>query len=100
VKNQEVALRIGLDAITRQEVLDAIAKHNRLWPRNSSGYVNPDTEYNDVVQYMEESWAEFPPDQHIDDSDPEVWLRRSELDCNVGIYALGRNALELFGKEK
>jgi hypothetical protein len=91
VKNQEAALRIGLDEITRQEVLDAIAKHNRLWPRNSSGHVNPDTEYDDVVRHMEECWVGFPPDQHIDDSDAQVWLRRSELDCNVGTYALGRN---------
>jgi hypothetical protein len=86
----EYVVKVGRTGITEAEIRNAMEEYNAMAefvPYPNHKQVD-EGDYPEIVEYIKDSWKHFPKDGTIEEADPDIWLRRSELDCHIHAYAL------------
>ncbi len=79
----EYVITVGKEGFTEDDIWNAI-KQSAPYRMGLIG----DSDYHEIVEHMRRSWEGFPEDKMINETDPDVWLRKEELECNVCSFAV------------
>jgi hypothetical protein len=81
-RREDYVVTVGKEGFTREEIERALKESLPY----KLGKLTMD-DWDGLVAYIRERWADFPADKFINETDPEVWLRREELYHCVYGYA-------------